>query len=73
MGHVPVRSFEDMRGRIVYRMDASRWEMEFHVPLGLDEGDRIFSTLTDVHDTPERPASPASYHGEILDFDQNEE
>ena len=73
MGHVPVRSFEGMRGRIVYRMDASRWEMEFHVPLELDEGDRIFSTLTDVHDTPEHSASPASYHGEILDFEEGNE
>ena len=73
MGHVPVRSFEDMQGRIVYLMDASRWEMEFHVPLGLDEGDRIFSTLTDVHDTPERSTSPASYHGEILDFEEGNE
>ena len=73
MDNVPVRSFEGLRGRIVYRMDASRWEMEFHVPLELDEGDRIFSTLTDAHDTPEHSASPASYHGEILDFEEDNE
>ena len=73
MSHVPVRSLEGWRGRVVYHMDASRWEMELHVPLGLDEGDRIFSTLTDAHDSPECSTSPASYHGEILDFDQNEE
>jgi len=73
MSHVPVRSLEGWRGRVVYRMDASRWEMELHVPLGLDEGDHIFLTLTDVHDTPECSTSPVSYHGKILDFDQGEE
>jgi len=73
MSHVPVRSLEGWRGRVVYRMDASHWEMELHVPLGLDEGDRIFSTLTDAHDSPECSTSPASYHGEILDYDQSEE
>jgi len=71
MNHVPVRSLEGWRGRVVYRMDASRWEMELHVPLGIEEGDRIFSTLVDDHDSPERPTSPASYHGEVLDFDNN--
>jgi len=35
-------------------MDASRWEMELVVPLGLEEGDRVFSTLTDAHDSPDR-------------------
>jgi len=71
MSHVPVRSLEGWRGRVVYRMDASRWEMELHVPLGIEEGDRIFSTLVDNHDSPDRPASPASYHDEVLDFDNN--
>jgi len=70
MNHVPVRSLEGVRGRVVYRVDASRWEMEFHIPLGL-EGDRIFSVLTDDHDSPDRTASLASYHGEVLDFDDN--
>jgi len=55
----------------VYRMDAGRWEMELFIPLGLDEGDQIFSTLTDAHDSPEHSASPASYQGEVLDFDNN--
>jgi len=73
MSHVPVRSLEGWRGRVVYRMDASRWEMELHVPLGLDEGDHIFSTLTDAHDSPELSSSPASYHGEILDFEEGNE
>jgi len=71
MSHVPVRSLEGWRGRVVYRMDASRWEMELHVPLGIEEGDRIFSTLTNNHDSLDRTASPASYHGEVLDFDNN--
>jgi len=71
MSHVPVRSLEGWRGRVVYRMDASCWEMELHVPLGIEEGDRIFSTLVDNHDSPDRPASPASYHDEVLDFDNN--
>jgi len=73
MSHVLVRSLEGWWGRVVYRMDASRWEMELHIPLGLDEGDRIFSTLTDAHDSPERSASPASYHGKILEFDEGNE
>jgi len=71
MSHVPVRSLEGWRGRVVYRMDTSRWEMELHVPLGVEEGDRIFSTLVDNHDSPDRTVSPASYHGEVLDFDNN--
>jgi len=71
MSHVPVRSLEGWRGQVVYQMDASRWEMELHVPLGIEEGDCIFSTLVDDHDSPECPASPASYHGEVLDFDNN--
>ena len=54
-------------------MDTSRWEMEFHVPLGLEEGDCIFLTLTDAHDSPDRTASPTSYHGEILDFEERNE
>jgi len=73
MSHVPVRSLEGWQGRMVYRMDASRWEMEFHVPLELDEGDRIFLILTDAHDSPERSTSPVSYHGKILDFDKGNE
>ena len=55
------------------RMDASQWKMEFHVPLGLEERDRIFSTLTDVHDTPDRSAFLVSYHGEVLDFEERNE
>ena len=73
MSHVLVRSLWGWRGRVVYRMDASRWKMELHIPLGLDEGDCIFSTLTNAHDSPERSTSPASYHGEILDFDEDNE
>jgi len=73
MSHVPVRSLEGWQGRVVYCMDASHWEMELFIPLGLDEGDRIFSTLTDAHDSPECSASLASYHGEVLDFDEGNE
>jgi len=33
MSHVPVRSLGGWRGRVVYQMDASRWEMELHVEM----------------------------------------
>jgi len=48
--------------------------MELHVPLGLEEGDCIFSTLTDVHDNLfSQLTSPASYHGKVLDFEKRVE
>jgi len=37
----------------------------------MEEGDAIFATLTDAHDTPDQSSSPASYQGEVLDFDNN--
>jgi len=51
-----------------------RWELQFQVPLELKEGDRIIGTLTEDHDDLfSRSASPALYHGEVLDYDQSEE
>jgi len=68
---VPFRSMDGWLGRLVYRFDVMRWEVDLHIPLSMEEGDAIFTTLTDVHNTPNRSASPASYHGEVLDFDNN--
>jgi len=48
-----------------------RWEVDLRIPLSLEEGDAIFTTLTDTHNSPDRSASPASYHSEVLDFDNN--
>ena len=39
----------------------------------IEEGDQIFLTLTDAHDTPEGSASPVSYHSKILDFEGGDE
>jgi len=48
--------------------------MELYVPPGLEEGDCIFSTLTDAHDNLLSQLASVSYHGKILDFyDNNEE
>ena len=68
---VPLRSMDGWLGRLVYRFDMMRWEVDLCIPLSMEEGDAIFSTLTDAHDTPDRSSSPASYQGEVLDFDNN--
>ena len=58
-------------GQLVYHFDVMRWEVDLRIPLSLEEGDAIFTTLTDTHNSPDRSASPASYHSEVLDFDNN--
>jgi len=45
--------------------------VDLRIPLSMEEGDAIFTTLTDVHDTPDRSSSPALYQGKVLDFDNN--
>ena len=51
-----------------------RWELQFQVPLELEEGDRIIGALTEDHDDLFlRSASLALYHGEVLDYDQSKE
>ena len=45
--------------------------MDLCIPLSLEEGNAIFTTLTDMHNSPDRSASLASYHGEVLDFDNS--
>jgi len=71
MDSVPLRSMEGWLGWLVYRFDVMRWEVDLRIPLSLEEGDAIFTTSTDAHDTPNRSSSPASYHGKVLDFDNN--
>ena len=74
MEQVRLRRMDEWYGRVYWRVDAGQWELQFQVPLELEEGDRIVGALTDDHDDLLlRSASPASYHGEILDFDQSEE
>jgi len=74
MEQVRLRRMDEWYGQVYWRVDAGRWELQFQVPLELEEGDRIVGALTDDHDDLlSRSASPASYHGEVLDFDQNEE
>jgi len=68
---VPLRSMDGWLGRLVYRFDVMRWEVDLRIPLSMEEGDAIFTTLTDVHDTPDRSASLASYHSEVLNFNNN--
>jgi len=70
---VPLRSMDGWLGRLVYRFEAMRWEVDLRIPLSLEEGDTILTPLTDAHDTPNRSVSPASYQGEVLDYDQSEE
>jgi len=74
MEQVQLRRMDEWYGRVYWRVDASRWELQFQVPLKLEEGDCIIGALTDDHDDLFlRSASPTSYHGEVLDFDQSEE
>ena len=61
-------------GRVYWRVDAGWWELQFQVPLELEEGDHIVGVLTDDHDDLfSRSASPALYHGEVLVYDQSKE
>jgi len=72
MERVQLRRMDEWYGRVYWRVDAGRWELQFQVPLELEEGDRIVGVLTDDHDSLfSRTASPAPYHGEVLDFDNN--
>jgi len=74
MEQVRLRRMDEWYGRVYWRVDAGRWELQFQVPLELEEGDHIVGVLTDDHnDLFSRSASPASYHGEVLDYDQSEE
>jgi len=50
---VPLRSMDGWLGQLVYHFNVMRWEVDLCIPLSMEEGDVIFTTLTDAHDTPD--------------------
>ena len=67
MKQVRLQRMDEWYGRVYWRVDVGRWELQFQVPLELKEGDHIIGALTEDHDDLFlRSASPAWYHGEVL-------